>query len=110
MFSGATNLNDYFKTCSNRQVQLDPMSQAVGPIRIPCSGIVPRTGESFTDSCPLGGSNMFRWMDFAADWARAQGVVVEDFHHWVMVLPRGMGERSPSDPSSLPAWAPSEKL
>lgn len=87
---------------------IDPSSVILGPIKMPCSGTVRSSGESFDDSCPRGGSNMFRWMDFAADYARGKGITVEDFQHWVMILPVGFGERAPNDPAGPPAWAPSE--
>lgn len=36
-------------------------------------------------------------MDYAAYLARSMGVKVEDYEHWVMVLPYGMGEGKAND-------------
>lgn len=84
---GETNMAGYFSTCSMNRVNINPSVAVVTGIRL-CAGTVPDTYDSFTvDTCR--GPNMPRWMAKVLADARAGGMNVDQYHHSIMILPRG---------------------
>lgn len=94
-YTGAS-LSGYYDTCSRRQVRVLPSNvKVVGPIRIPCSGVLDNpirfaSGNAFdTGSC--GNDNQLKWQFYLDQLMSAAPYNINplEYHHKIMVLPTG---------------------
>ncbi|GFR51934.1 hypothetical protein Agub_g14455 [Astrephomene gubernaculifera] len=99
--SGNRTLAGYYDTCSYHQVSLTSSQVRIvtdthrpgQPIVIPCSGSLQlpftfSSGNDFdTHSC--GHDNLLKWQYYLQTVAAEQGITPTDYHHQVMLLPKG---------------------